>query len=181
MLDTLRGADTIGSAATRLAHDHLGMQHITIGTAETTFRRRWYGIYTNFRDDRLGFSVVRLMVLTLGAFYVGVRATAILTAGITSSSFGLSTSSICGWWLPFGSTANNTKPTSKRFWYITTEDPFEAVNYAKSQYGTAVAGNAASDYIVERIVYHNLSNQPCPFANKLCRYSNAAFGLDTGL
>ena len=172
-LRTLQEAESIGSAMSGLTRDHLAMEHLELGAYSNHIMVRCRKIYSNFQEDRLGFSVVCLMVLALAAFYVGVQATAILTTGIMSSNYGIPASPLCREWLP-----------AKYFDLsisIALEEAYEAVAYAEAQYSNATGWKPASGFVRPKLDYQEYRDQACPFALEYCDGKKSAITLDTGI
>ena len=178
-LDTFQNADSLGDAATRLTREHHGMRRIRMGVNKDTFKHYCHAIYSNFQEDSRGFSLICLTILALAAFYVGIQAIAILTAGIISTGYGVSTSPACGWWIPtvFGDPVGSfcTIVTYNR------EAEYEALTYADTHYGKDPAGTGGSEYVQQRIDYQEYTNKFCPFAYDYSISNNSGFLLDTGM
>ena len=178
VLQTFQSAESIGSMASKLVHRHLGMPHIEIGVNKYGFRKRYHEIWANFLENRWAFSVLCLAVLALGALYIAIQTIAVLTAGIVSNSFGVSSLSTCGQWLPLGPLTNETTPGPVM---ITADGEYEAIAYAETYYGTASPGRRTSEYARQKIDYQIYQNRPCPFAHEYCVGNNSALVMDTGM
>ena len=126
-LETFQCADSIGTAASRLTQQHLGMSHLVLGAGGHNLRRRYRDLCANFQEDKWGFSIICLTILTLGSFYVGIQAIAVLTAKIMSTNYGISTSLTCGYWVPVDPTSNNNATIAPAFGPFITQRVYEAV------------------------------------------------------
>ena len=175
-LQTFQNAGSIGSAATGLASEHLAMQHVEVGASEQNFWTFIIQIQSNYQQDRWGFSIICLVVLALGAFYIGIQAMAILTAGIVSSSFGVPTSSGCGFWLPVDPVSDD----GYSFGPTNTEEMYESIHYAEARYGGALLGMPGFETVRQRIDYQVFHNGSCPFTVQCCLSNRSAITFDTG-
>ena len=179
ILETFRDAETIGVAASRLTRRHLGMQHVTLAENDPDFQRRYYNFFANFQEDKWTFSIICLGILSLGAFYIGMQAVAILTSGIVSGNFGLSNSPDCGWWIP-PPVVSSTIPYQVPPFVLPSEAHYESINYAERHYGTTSMSSAGSAFVSQRISYKENLCAPCPFDHRCCAGENPAFLVDTG-
>ena len=180
-LETFRSADSLGTAASRLMRQHFGKQHIALGAKDHNLRTRCRQLWLNLKADKWGFSVICLAILALGAFYIGIQATAILTARMVSTSHGISTSPDCGLWVPGDPTSLKDTNIGPSFGAVLTQRLYEDVFEAEAQYGEAVTRTPGSDYAVSKVEYREYKNEPCPFANECCAGERSAFTLDTGV
>ena len=178
VLETFQDANSIGSTAGRLIHSHLGMDHIELDARKSGIFARCRRIYSNLQQDAWGFTIICLLLLGLGVFYVSIQAAAILTARIISSSFGISGLPTCGWWLPasaweIGRRSNTTG--------VSIEGDSRTTTYAEMQYNPVAFQRSLSNYAKQKVDYEVYRDRYCPFASKYCVQDNATLTLDTGM
>ena len=179
-METFRNADSIGSAASELTQRHLAMKHLTLEDNNPYLLRRCCDIYFNFQEDKWTFSMIFLAVVSLGMFHVGIQAVAILTAGVVSSNFGVSSSPNCGYWYP-RAVINVSKASDQLPQYVYPhEELYESISYAESYYGTASISSTVSPYLSQRIEYQERSDASCPFDHRCCTSEDSALLMDTG-
>ena len=136
-------------------------------------QRRCRNIYSNFQENRWGFSFICLAILGLGGFYVGIQSVAIFTTGIISGSFGLSTSPVCGQWMPFSNASKSSTAT--------IEDEHEAIAYAESYYSKSLFRTPGTEYVRRKIDFKSYQDEPCPFPHSYCVSNNSTLVLDSGM
>ena len=174
LLETFLRADSISNVASRLIGTHLGMRRIRLGVRHRDFLLRCREMGMNFREDKLGFGVVCMILLALLAFYVCVQAIAIMTLGILSGNLGVPASPACGLWLPAKATDKMT--------VIATQEESRAVAYAKHTYSVAPSScSLDGTFVTQNIQYQESRGHDCPFAPEHCLNHASAIILDSGM
>ena len=181
MLETFQTSESIGTAASRLTQEHLGMRHIELEGDDRSLQTRCREFYFNFQQEMWSFSIICIAVLALGVFYLTIQVTAILTAGIISSNFGIPTSPTCGYWIPPRITWN-TNPSVQNPPFVMDMDEFhESIYYADTHYDSAATSRAESKYVSQKIDYREHHDASCPFDRNYCISDRSTFIMDTGL
>ena len=177
-LQTFRSSSSVEEAVSRLTHEHLGMRHIQIEEEEPTYVKSCRQIMANFREDKRGFTLIGLSILSLLSFFIAVQTIAVVSQGIVSSRMALSNSDACGIWSPssFSSLQN------KSLTILLVDGHFSEVDrYVADCYGEDSMAESCSMFSQRKIDYTATHNAPCPFAKDYCLGNNSAFELDTGI
>ena len=154
------------------------MRRIRLETIDRQDPRALRRMLANFADDRWGFSVVALTILSLLSLFIAIQSIAITSERIVSGNMALLASRTCGYWAPQASGVNSG---IYRGPFLENEAWNDAERYARTCYIQKEVGGLCNRFARQKIDFTVLRNTACPFAIDCCVGPNSALEIDTGL